>query len=253
MGALPSVWSITEAGTPPQALGEGAVRDVEALVLGILSRSPGVRDLPSVEREELRDHLFERVIVLAPLYDPSRDDPGRRAPLLFRLWLYAELRNDAIDHLRQWRGRRGQKAVVDTRLAVQAARDGGLDDESPRVDRLGGSVTSCASDSPQDRASDLERLYAQGDRATLREERRMGLGPRRRAARGAARASVRAGRPDVAGTLGTPHWLDCAACGWRNYRSCVPNGVAAWHFPEHCLACSEPLVLAVAEEDVRVA
>lgn len=68
----------------------------------------------------------------------TRDDPRQRARLKFDLWLWCELRRDAIDFLRSWRGRHGQKAVVDERLVVGGTGREGLDNGDSGLDRSGG-------------------------------------------------------------------------------------------------------------------
>lgn len=135
---LLGTWSITEAGTPSQPLGtdrqpeNGVVDDVEALCRGVIDRVATSRDLSPADREELLSHLFERVVVLQRSYDPDRRG------ILFRPWLYRNLQLDAIDFLRAWLGRRGEKRVVDERVlnagrGPELADGGGSFDTGPDI------------------------------------------------------------------------------------------------------------------------
>ena len=239
MAALREVWRIADAGSPPRPLPEGEqVRNVEGFCRDLIRRLTSHDPLPWDDEEQLLAELFERVLVLTRAYDPSRRG------IVFRAWLHTELRRDAIDYLRSWRGRRGEKALVDGSAGESALRDSGLADGDPRVDRLDGALTAGEGDCPQDRTSALEWLYAGGDRATLREERRMGLGASLRAQGGNPRAGALPLAGDArraqGGDPGT-HWRDCPACGWRNFRNVGPNGLPGWQLPERCLACGTAL------------
>jgi hypothetical protein len=123
---LGGVWTIVEAGTPPRPLRpDETVADVEAVVWGVIQLLPTTGDLSAADREELFGALLERVLVLTQKYDPRRDDPRHREPLVFRAWLYARLRLAAIDVLRSWLGRNGQKRVLDD--GVHDGHDAGED------------------------------------------------------------------------------------------------------------------------------
>jgi hypothetical protein len=164
--ALLGVWRITEAGTPPRRLRDDEiVEDVESLVRGVIGRLATTRELSEADRDELFGHLLERVVVLTAKYDRARVTPGRKVPLLLPGWLFRELRLDAIDFLRQWHGRQGQKRVVDERLLDAARRDGAGDDAGdPRADGREHPSAAGADDDERDRTVPLDWLYARGDR-----------------------------------------------------------------------------------------
>lgn len=237
--ALLRTWAITEAGDPPQPLpAHHVVDDVEALCRGVIREITGANPLSADDVEQMLSELLTQVVVLTRKYDRAR------AGIVFRPWLYRELRWAGIDYLRGWFGRRGEKRVIDERVGESGLRDSGLDDGAHGADRLDGAASSGASDSPQDRASDLGWLYARGDRATLREERRMGFDEGAGAAPRDCRAGARAGsraRPEDPEQAPGGHWRDCGSCGWRNFRTVAPNGDREWHFPESCLSCGAPL------------
>jgi hypothetical protein len=163
---LLTVWRITEAGTPPRPLREDeVVEDVEHLVWGVIGRTPTTRDLSNADVEELFSALLERVVVLQRKYDPNRDDPRRRAPLQFRPWLYQRLRLAAIDELRFWLGRQGQKRVFDERLLLAARRDAErADRSSPSLAGPHGAATEGADELDRDRTVPVDWIYARRDR-----------------------------------------------------------------------------------------
>lgn len=126
--------------------------------MGVISRAPTARGLSPADREELRDALFERVVILTCHYDPDR------VGIVFRPWLYQRLRFAAIDALREWHGRNGHKRVVDERLR-DAARPADLDDGGgPTLVEPDRPATAGSVDDGRDRDAPLAWLYAQGDR-----------------------------------------------------------------------------------------
>lgn len=238
MRALTQRWEIFEAGSPLTALRpDETVTDVEGLIHGVIDRVATSNGLGHADLDELFGHLCERVLVLTPAYDRSR--AVRAGRLVFRAWLFLELRRDAIDFLRSWFGRQGQKRVADT--TVSRFDDDERDD--PRSGRLAGAASQSEGDRAEDWADALGWLYARGDRATVREERRLGLDEGPGAALRDRGAAARPGRP-VAGTAAGAReaaCLDCVACGWRHYRE---PGPAGWGFPTACVACEAPLTVA---------
>lgn len=246
MPALHGMWEITHAGTPPRRLRpDETVADVEALVHGVIARVATTSDLSAADRDELFSHLLERTVVLTGSYDQGRDDPAQRAQLAFRPWLFHRLGLAAIDFLRQWLGRHGEKRVVDSRLGLRDVDD--VDgDGAVGLDRLAGAAAESSGDRPEDWADALGWLYARGDRATLREERGLGLDEGAGAAGGDRGAAPGAGAPDAprAAGHGGQASVECAGCGWRHYRTQAPNGRPGWRFPDRCLSCGRPLEVA---------
>jgi hypothetical protein len=173
---LLSVWRLTEAGSPLRPLRDDEiVEDVESLVWGVIGRTPTTRDLSDADRDELFSALLERTVVLTRKYDPSRDDPRRRAPLQFRPWLFQRLRLAAIDELRHWHGRQGQKRVFDERLLDAARRRVGVDDGDPGVDRPDPATSEDASFAGALRTLPPRRTNALGDRERARLLRGLGV------------------------------------------------------------------------------
>lgn len=245
-------WEIREAGTPLEALrADEIVTDVEGLVRGVIGRVATSRELADADRDELFGHLCEQVVVLTRSYDRHR--AVRSGRLVFRAWLFRELGFDAIDFLRSWLGRNGEKRVADPRVAAAGyasgiEEGGSARDGSSFVDRLALSPAASEGDSAESGADALGWLYARGDRATLREERRLGLHPGTGAADGDDRPAARAGGRDAGGAARTGAQAgggcDCPACGWRNYRVVEPNGDRRWRFPDRCVACGADLAVA---------
>lgn len=129
MTALLGVWRIDEAGDPPRLLRpDEIVEDVENLVRGVIGNLGMTRTLSEADHEEVVASLFEQVVILTRSYDSDRD-----CGLVFRLWLYRQLRFRTIDVLRKWRGRRGEKGVVDERLVLTGTGREGLDDGDPAL------------------------------------------------------------------------------------------------------------------------
>lgn len=166
--ALLGVWRIAEAGTPPQPLPEAEIiRDVEKFVGRVIERMPTARELSHADQEELFGALLERVVILTRRYDRSRDDPSQRASLRFDLWLYQRLRLAAIDELRSWLGRQGQKRVVDERLLAATRRDVGVDDGGdPRLDGRDDAASASARDDGRDRVVPASWLRPPRDRGS---------------------------------------------------------------------------------------
>lgn len=194
MPALLEVWRITAAGEPPRSLEKReVVEDVEALCRGAAHQAS--TNLSAADEDELLGHLFEQVVVLTRSYDPSR------AGIVFRLWLYHELRRDAIDFLRSWLGRDGRKRVFDERLLLSGRGDDewqtdpvdALEDE--RDSLYGGLVQLAAEvavDGPEARTDAFIRFLVEGDRALPRQVGGLGLSEGAATPRGHSRAA----RPD---------------------------------------------------------
>lgn len=212
------------------------VDDVEALVLGVIRetvQSVGHERLLDADRDELHAALLEQVVVLDAAFDETR--PG----IVFRPWLYQRLRWAAIDFVRSWIGRRGEKRVVDVRLAWQAGGDAGLEDaadaDGPALSRL----VAAAGGDETDRFDARAWLLRDGDcpppwvlRRRGRDEGAPAASGDRRAAGGASGSAGGAARSP----RGSPPWIDCAGCGWRSYPH-APNGVDAWTFDVRCVNC----------------
>jgi hypothetical protein len=186
MPALLAVWSITEAGTPLEELRrDEQVDDVEDLVAGVIGRVCAAHELRAVDRDELRDALFEKVLVLIAKYDRRRDDPRQAARLAFRPWLFRELQLDAIDELRRWHGRRGERRVVDTRSFERVASSGDvfneLDGDHP-VDRSASVEAGHADPARDARALPREWTDLRPDRRRARPLEGLGEDPDRAAA-----------------------------------------------------------------------
>lgn len=229
---------IAMAGTPPRALRpDEQVDDCEQLIHGVIGRVGSARGIGPADLDELFGHLCAQAVVLTGAYDPHRDVTGR---LVFRAWLFRELSFDAIDFLRSWLGRSGEKRVADV---VPSRFDDSDDLEPAGVGRLGRAAATGEGDSQEGWADAVGRLYARGDRATLREERRMGFGEGAGAAAGAGGAARGAAGRDASrgSAAGAGAGIDCAWCGWRSYRVAAPNGAPGWRFPDRCVACGRPL------------
>ena len=160
--ALLGIWRIDAAGDPEQPLRDDeVVEDVESLVRGVIGGLRTTSPLSPADHDELMGALFEQVVVLTRSYDGGR--VGGR--VVFRAWLFRELRFDAIDFLRSWLGRQGQKRVFDERVLDAGRRDTGLDDDGdPAADRLRGSAGERADGDERDRTVPVAWLHFGGDR-----------------------------------------------------------------------------------------
>lgn len=215
--------------------------EVESLCRGVLKRlAPGVSPpLEPCEHDDALAFLLGEIFVQASLYDATR------AGIRPRPWLFDRIGLRLIDEWRRVFGRNGQRRPALS--ATGAHHRGGMNVESglrldlrdPRMDRLEQATATLSSDRSTDWPDDLERLYARGDRETLREERRLGLDTPRRAPsssdRAGARALVRVERRAPSKDRVAAPWRDCR-CGWRVYAQ-APNGYPGWHYPECCPAC----------------
>lgn len=211
-------------------IGGEEIENVEGLCRGVLKRlASGVTPrLEPCEWEDALAFLLGEAYVQSALYDASR------AGIRPRPWLFDRLGKRLID---EWRSRRcfGRDGQYRTPIVV--------DDDDPGVDRLEGASAAVSSDRAEDWADALEWLYVEGDRETLREERRLGLETPGRAQAGPDRPGALTlvrdlGRAPGADRVAAP-WRDCA-CGWRIYAQ-APNGYPGWHYPERCPACGSGL------------
>lgn len=155
---LPTVWTLRD------------VADVESLVRGVAAELVGKTrsGVPEADYDELVAALFEQVVVLDRRFD------SERVGILFRPWLYVQLRRRAIDFLRSWRGRKGEKAVVRAESA---------DAGDPREDRLEPTLSEGDGVAADDRPSSFGGLLHCRDRSVAWERRRMGQGKDQRAPR----------------------------------------------------------------------
>jgi hypothetical protein len=209
--------------------------EIEGLCLGVLKRlEPGVQPpLEPCERDDALAFLLGEVYVQARLYDASRAGTAIRTTgrTPARSWLFDRIGKRLID---EWRSRRCFGRAGQYRAPVR------VDDDDLGMDRLESAPAAIASDCPEAGPDDLERLYARGDRETLREERRLGLDTDRRTPTGdhraGARAVVRVERRAPSEDRVDAPWRDCEGCGWRAYAQ-APNGYPGWHYPERCPAC----------------
>lgn len=236
---LHGVWAITEAGTPTLPLARGGVPDVEALCRGVIRSLTSADPLPLDDELETLSQLFEQTVKLQAAYDPTK------AGILFRPWLYSELQRDAIDFWRTFYGRKGEKRVADSRRLDAAARDAGVDDGAPGMDRPDPASEAGEDGAPGDRAFPREWTDLSRDR---RADRPVGglrrgeghLDPAVDGRRGAQGRGQAVGR--VAGAdRGSVPWIDCLTCGIRNFCA-PPNGIDAWHFAA-CVGCGSTLEL----------
>lgn len=136
------------------------VVDVESLCRGVLADAMRKQAL-SFERadyDEMLAHLLSQVVIEEIKFVAKGFD--RRPGYLFRPWLYVQLRSRLIDFVRFWFGRKGERRVVDYRLAG-AARD---DDGDAGEDRLDGAADPRAGDYFDDRVATCGGLLSVGDR-----------------------------------------------------------------------------------------
>lgn len=212
--------------------------DTEAFIGRVLEKVLAKEAIPveAVEREDALQLLRIQLWRTTLKYDS-------RSHVRFRVYAYLELYNDAIDHFRSERGRHGQHRVFDARHAPELDGDG---DVAAQADRLDGAASRDPADDPDAWAADAGGLLAVGDGAPARDPRRAGRddaqGARRRDRRAVPAAPERA-RPAAAGArrpAPRAAFLDCPACGWRNYLD-SPNGTPGWHPPDACTGCGSQL------------
>lgn len=219
------------------------VEDVDALIAGVTheTETRAREHISPADRDLLISELYATTVALANRFEP-------RSGIVFRPWLYQRLRFAAIDFLRSWNGRKGEKRATDDRYLDAALRDAGGDDlaaaadvRSHHANPVGGAAAAGAGDRPEDWADDLGRLYARGDRDTVRAERELGLDEAGGAEGGDRPAGARAARPADGGSVqvgGRAPWRDCGACGWRHYR----DSSGGEPFPTVCNGCGRVLV-----------
>lgn len=212
------------------------VTDVAALIAGVAreTETRARETLSLADRDLLVSELYAATVALANRFQPR---PG----IVFRPWLYQRLRFAAIDFLRSWNGRKGEKRATDDTYYNARLADAGVDDRTHRVDPLGGSAAQGTGDRQEDWADPLGRLYARGDRDTVRAERELGLDTACGTTGGDRPAGVGDRRSAVAAPVqvgGRAAWLDCPACGWRHYRDASGG---PW-FPSVCNGCGRVLV-----------
>lgn len=209
------------------------VDDVEALVLGVVAwvanTIVGHTKFPDADRDELISALFEQVVVLDSRYDSTR------AGIEFRPWAFSLLKLRAIDHLRRTYGRNGEK-----RVTAGSDGDGGRDGDGAGDDRL----DEASLEDPADGVDARAWLYPGGDRDGFGDVDRHRRSPSSGVAASDDLAGALAAGSTASGASsdrGAVPWVDCA-CGWRHFPA-APNGVAAWHYPESCASCGEPLAM----------
>jgi hypothetical protein len=246
---LPTTWQLTTAdvtricGRPfAPSTARVLVADVEGLCRGALAdaqrRGAVSRDLETGDWVEVLGFLFGEVIVLARRYDP-----GRRG-IEFRPWLYERLRLRAVDATRWLYGRQGQHRVpglvsADTARRDRAAGEGfySFGDESAFDNRL----DEASLVDPADRVDARGWLDATADRRASAADGLDSLFGGGRA-EGGDRGAGAGARGRATGGVAVAPWVDCVACGWRNFVQ-APNGVDRWHF-ETCSGCGADLEVA---------
>jgi len=232
-GMLPTVLTLRH-----QPTGH-TVENVEALCRKVLDAAAGgLRSrLEASDYAESLAFLLGQTAVLLDRYNP-RDDRSSLGG-----WLKQELRWDLLDYWEAWYGRSGEKRVFDSRLLEAGARDAGVDDGDPGMDRPGSPAAEGAGDDPGAWTFPRGWLDPDGDRGGGRLLEGCPVGEGGGATPGADRGGAPAGRPDGRPTAIPPRrapFRDCEACGWRSYPQ-APNGLPGWHLDEVCLGCGAEL------------
>jgi hypothetical protein len=240
---LLAVWSLRDV-IDVEALCRGVIRDLTGARSTDRTTRPGDWLEPCDYQVSLAFLLGEVVVQEQRWLEKGLDEkPGdERGPILFRPWLYQQLRSRLIDEWRSPRmfGRHGQHRVAPVdRLVRTVDRDGGPVATDLRADRLHGAAGGDAAD-----RTDADRwLRADGDLDTVGVERGEGRVVGAAAAgiddRPGAGARGPVGRA-VAGASAVAAFVDCE-CGWRSYRQ-APNGVTRWHLPDFCAGCGGALL-----------
>jgi hypothetical protein len=190
------------------------VPDVELLCHGVLAEVKPREPRTWTDEQDDLGYLFEKVVVIHGRYRPDLY-PG----ILFRPWLYVQLRQRLQDKYRHEEGRHRDKPRPES-LDAPAFSDG-----DAGADRLGRLVDGRSGSDSDDWAPACGGLLPLGDR---------------RDHGGAGGNGDGADSFDRVGDPSAGPWRDCHVCGWRNYLE-GPNGTPGWTPLEECGACGSTL------------
>lgn len=171
------------------------VEDVEMLCRGALAEM--LRrcnlDLEPVDYDDTLAFLLGEVVTLERRFDAKvAEKPG----LIFRPWLFQQVKSRAVDYWRSWFGRQGQKRPPTGEGNSDGEGEGWYVDtpdphDDPADRGLGRAAREITEDGPEARTDALRWVLDEGDRAALQPLRRLGGGSHPGVARGHRRAGNR--------------------------------------------------------------